>query len=516
MTLPGGSGEPAAIEPVAQPAAEGVGATFGGSLASVAMRSLFWSLVQNWGGRMLNFLQFVLLAQLLSPREFGLAAAAAIITLFITLVAEFGFGDAIIQRADLKDRDVNLPFFFALGISVTLALLAIAGADLFERWLKVEGLAPVVRALSLIAPITTVSQFQEAVYKRHLAFKPLAVRVLVANLVATFVSVPCAYLGFGVWSLVIQAYLVAILGAAWIWYRPRWRPTRAIDLSSALGLGRFGVFVLAMRLLDFGATRLVEVLMIGRHGVRAYGFYTASGKLNQTLMDLLQSALNDVSLSLLSKISQQRERLASVYRLSIAIAGNVAPPVFVAIAALSPEVCGTLFNARWAGIERIAALLFLLGAVQSLQFLSRPYLNARGRSEAVLVISILKFAIVIATLLVAPSDSIYTLVLWYVLAQLASAPISFFVTSRELGLPFWQVYVDLAPVALSCALAFLAVGIARQHVAALVAGPPVVNGIVLGVVFVAAYGVVIALTGRRQLGVVVDFARTRLRNRKHA
>lgn len=489
---------------------------FAGSLGGTAMHSMFWSLVQNWGGRMLNFVQFVVLARFLSPQDFGLAAAAAIITLFITLVAEFGFADAIIQRQGLQAEDINLPFYLSIGASCLMAVLAILFAGTFERWLEVPGLARVVMVLSPVAPITTVSMIQESVYKRELSFKMLAFRIMIANVIATCVSVPCAILGFGVWSLVIQTYLVALIGAVWIWRKPLWKPGRVLRPAAAVQMGRFGISVVGMRLLDFASTRTVEVLMIRRFGVQAYGFYTTSSKLNQTLMDLLQAALNDVSLSLLSKISDQRERLAAVYRTSIAIAGNVVPPIFVAAAALSPEICSVLFDERWKGIDRLAAPLFLLSAIQALQFFSRPYLNARGRSEIVLVISAVKTAGVLLVILLAPSHNILDLVRYFVLVQVALSPVSFGFVARELKLPYLQVYIDLAPIALACAGGFLAVYEARGPLQLVLGHSPLLNGLVLGIVFGLAYAALISLFGRRQLGVAIDFVRARLQERKRA
>jgi O-antigen/teichoic acid export membrane protein len=486
------------------------------SLGGTAMHSMFWSLVQNWGGRMLNFVQFVVLARFLSPQDFGLAAAAAIITLFITLVAEFGFADAIIQRPGLQAEDINLPFYLSIGASCLLAVFAIVFAGTFERWLEVPGLAKVVMVLSPVAPITTVSMIQESVYKRELSFKMLAFRIMIANVIATCVSVPCAIMGFGVWSLVIQTYLVALIGAAWIWRRPLWKPGHVLRPAAAAQMGRFGISVVGMRLLDFASTRTVEVLMIRRFGVQAYGFYTTSSKLNQTLMDLLQAALNDVSLSLLSKISDQRERLAVVYRTSIAIAGNVVPPIFVAAAALSPEICSVLFDERWKGIDRLAMPLFLLSAIQALQFFSRPYLNARGRSEIVLLISTVKTAGVLLAILLAPSRNIFDLVHYFVLVQVALSPVSFGFVARELKLPYLQVYTDLAPIALACAGGFVVVYGTRGPFQLALGHSPFLTGIALGLAFGATYAALIALFGRRQLNVAIEFVQARLQERKCA
>jgi len=489
---------------------------YAGSLGSSALQGMFWSLVQNWAGRMLNFVQFVVLARFLSPQDFGLAAAAAIITLFITLIAEFGFADAIIQRPNLRAEEINLPFYLSIGAASLLTVIAIVFADMFERWLAVPGLARIVMVLSPVAPITTVSMIQESVYKRNLSFKMLAFRIMIANVIATCVSVPCAMMGLGVWSLVIQTYLVAVIGAAWIWRKPLWKPGRVLLPRVALKMARFGVSVAGMRLLDFASTRTVEVLMIRRFGVQTYGFYTTSAKLNQTLMDLLQAALNDVSLSLLSKISDQRERLAALYRTSIAIAGNIVPPIFVAAGALSPEICSVLFDERWKGIDRLAMPLFLLSALQALQFFSRPYLNARGKSEIVLLISAIKTASILFVILLAPSRDIFDLVFYFVLVQVAFSPISFGFVARELRLPYLQIYADLAPIALACTGGFFAVGAVRRSVQLQIGTSPLLNGMVLGIIFALIYAVLILLFGRRQLSVVFDFARARLQERKRA
>jgi O-antigen/teichoic acid export membrane protein len=273
------------------------------SLGSMAVRGVLWSLVQNWGGKALNFALFVGLARFLTPTDFGIAAAAQIIIVMITLFAEFGFSEAIIQRADLEREDVNLPFYASVGLSALLAAAVVAGSGGIESWLGVSGTRPVIVALAILAPISTVSLFQEMQYKRRLAFQGLALRVLVAILAAGAVSLVLAATGFGVWAIVAQTYIATLVGLVWMWSRPFWLPSLRLRPASFLGLARFSVYIFAMRVLDFGATRLVELITVGRYGVRAYGLYAASSRLNQTLLDMLQAALGDVSLSVLSRIS---------------------------------------------------------------------------------------------------------------------------------------------------------------------------------------------------------------------
>jgi O-antigen/teichoic acid export membrane protein len=483
-----------------------------GPLAEIAVNSLLWSLAQNWGGRMLNFLQFVILARFLTPADFGVAAAASVITLFITTVADAGFSEAIIQRPNLTESDINLPFFVSLSVSSALAVVASLCSSAIAISFNSRDLAPVISVLAFTAPLTTLSQFQEAVYKRQLAFKSLAFRVLVSNVLATFISIPCAFMGLGVWSLVIQSYLVISIGALWMWCQPKWVPSKKTNVVACRSLARFGTSVLAMRLLDFGATRWIEIVLARKFGVTEYGYFAASAKLNQTMMDLLQAALNDVSLSLLSRISDQRERLASLYRTAVLIAGNVLPFTFILVAAIAQEICSVLFDPRWMDIDRIATPLFVLGSVQSIQFFSRPYLNARGRSEVVLAISMAKFILVIAAIFLAPSSDIVTMVYWYVGAQLLSAPISFGLTAHELGASKMQIYKDLWPVAAAAVIGFLVVMYGRSYLQPEIPNA-LLRGMLLGGIFGLTYAAMVLILGRENVLMVTNFLQTRIAGR---
>jgi len=473
----------------------------GEAIGAIATRGIFWSLVQNWGAKLFTFVLFVILARFLTPTDYGLAAAAASVLLLIGLVAEFGFGDAIVQRRDLRPEDVNLPFFFSVGVATSLALIAALMAGTIESWLGVPGLGPIITVACAIAPVTAISAFQEMHYRRQLAFRQLALRVLVANLVAGPVAIILAYLGAGVWSLIAQTYLSTIVGLIWLWGRPRWWPGLRLEWKSFVELARFGASVVSLRLLDFAATRLVEIIIIGRFGIAVFGLYAVGSRLYQVLMQLLQSALNDVSLTVLSRIASERERMGGIYLRAIMIAAYLAAPVFVLAAALAPEICGLLFGRHWAGVDAIARPLLLLGAVQSVQYLNGAYLSARGRPSVVLRVALVKYGTMIAGMLLVPTAGVVELVTLFALLQLVATPLSFWAVGQELGLAWQRIIATLAPSALACIAGYGAVALLRWQTDMAVAFVPG---------FVVIYVAVVALFGRSQVMAIAEFFRSRL------
>lgn len=478
------------------------------AIGHVATVGVLWSVLQSWSTRLSTFVIFVLLAKFLTPSEYGLASAALLCFLLIGIVAEFGFGEAIVQRRGLVPQDINLPFFVAIAASLLLSLAAAFAAPVIERRFGTPGLAPFVVALSGVAPITTIGLFQEYSFRRELAFRPLALRVIVANLTAGGIAILLAYLGAGTWSLVAQAYLTAIVGAIWLWSRPLWKPTLEIRFRSFVELTRFGMPIVAMRVTDFVATRLVDLVILYKFGIAALGIFAVGARLYQTLMHLLQGALNDVSLSVLSRVSHDRERIAGIYMRTLVLAGFLCAPLFVLFAALSPEICAVLFEARWAGVDRIAEPLLLVGALQAVQFLNGPYINARGKPGIVFAIGLFKYGAIFAGLLLLPTPDPVSAVRLFALLQLTATPLSFWSISRELRIPLIRIAVTLMPSAIGCAAGLFAVAFARASVTA-VAGHPLVAGTILGALFALCYTAIAIPLGWQSFKVLARFLRDR-------
>lgn len=482
------------------------------SIGRLAAAGVFWSVVQTWSNRLITFVIFVVLARFLSPVEYGMATAAWICLMLIGIIAEFGFGDAIVQRRDLKPADINLPFAFSIGLSILLALGAAILAPWLEQVMKVANAGPLIIGLAAIAPLTTISLFQEFNYRRNLDFKNLATRVLIANTIGGVVAIIAAYLGVGAWSLILQNYLTVIIGLIWLWRRPYWRPTREFHVPAFKEMARFGLPVFSLRLIDFAATRLVDVIIVWRFGVAVLGIYAVGSRLYATMMQLLQGALNSVSLSVLSRIADDRERMAQVYLRAITLSSLVAAPAFTLVAAISNEICTVAFGAKWEGVDRISQPLMLVGAIQCIQFLNGPYLTARGKPGLILKIGIVKYAAMIIGLLLLPSSDVVTTVAIFACLQLVATPPSFIAVARELHIPLLGIVKTLAPSLVAHLAAYLSVGLLRPTLQSL--GSPLLVGIALGAVFCSVYAVTALIFGFGQVRSVQEFVMTQIANRR--
>lgn len=469
-----------------------------GGLRQIARHGVIWSVIQNWGGKILTFLLSVLLARLLSPSEFGIASAASLVLILIPMIAEFGFKDAILQRKNLKAEDVNLPFYSSIFVSALMALAVVLMSDRISVWLETPALSLYISVIAGTILINVPSLFQEAVYKRNLKFRILALRTFVASIVGGVAAIVCAWFGFGVWSFVVQAYVVGIVSMIWLWWTPLWRPSLKFDPLSFLQLLRFGLPVVGQRLVDFAGTRFIDLLIIQQLGLALYGVYVVGYRLYQTMMMMLQGAFYEVSLTVLSTIASDQKRIAEVYLKTIGLSASYITPVFVLLAVLSPEICLVLYGDQWRGVDIVSILLLLMGAVQCVQYMNGSFLSARGRPEITLIAGIVKTVAPLAGLLLIPAQTLEGLVVIFVVGQLVAAPVSFFFVARELNLKSIQVIKVLYPAAINGLLSFLAVWQTRPMVQELHLNA-FWQGMALGVVYTVCWVILTAIFDRPRL-----------------
>ena len=464
--------------------------------------ALFWSLAQNWGGRALSFVLFLVLARLLNPADFGLAALVAFILLLLSSVAEFGFGEALVQRRTLEPADVTLPFFCSLAASAILAVLIVFLATDIEHWLGVKGLAPLLTAASLALPIGTATLFQEALYKRQMDFRVLAVRTMVATAISGVVGIACAYAGFGALSLVIQVVVQSAISGLWLWSQPRWLPIRAYDTRSFRELSGYSVHVVSNRLLDFAIVRTIDMIILSLYGVAALGIYTVGARVYLILMQLLTQAVMDVALSALSRIAHERDRIAGAYLRSVSLGALVGSPIFVLLAAIAPELSLLLFGAKWSGSEAVMKPLMLVGAIQTVQFVNSAYFGALGKPNYVFGLNILKFCTVVPAMFLLPSRNIGELATIFAFAQLVVTPVTFALALRLLGLSWSQFLRPIAGCLCAVVLAYGAVVLCRHATPDM---NPYLRMGVLSSCFGATYLICILLLWRKQLFSLIDF-----------
>src|SRR5204863_6751459 len=100
-------------------------------------------------------------------------------------------------------------------------------------------------------PIVALEATPAALMERNLQFRSLAIRRLIGGSAGAVAGVTCAIAGAGVWSLVVQALVAGVVGAAVLWRTSTWRPHFRFSPRHAKELWAFGISVLGIELMVY-------------------------------------------------------------------------------------------------------------------------------------------------------------------------------------------------------------------------------------------------------------------------
>jgi O-antigen/teichoic acid export membrane protein len=329
---PGGVLDPEAPESLTRTTVRGIGLAGGGYVASQA----------------LNFVSYLVLVRLLTPRDFGLYAAGTLITGIGGLFAESGMLAALIKREDRLDEAASTAFasLLATGIALTLVSLALSPlVGLAFHSGRIGAVTAVLSAWLLIRALTIVPDAllqRRFSFLRRVAVDPLGVLAYAAA------AIPLASSGAGVWAMVAGAYASIIVQAVAAWVASGFRPRRRL-LSWDMWheLTSFARPLVAGEILR-RATSQIDVFILGRFsGAATLGQYRNGQMLVQQPAGLFGQVVAYVILPAFARISAVPGRLTAAARRAFWLTSTVVFPISLACIPLGVPVAVILLGDRW-------------------------------------------------------------------------------------------------------------------------------------------------------------------------
>lgn len=329
----------------------------------------------------------VVLARLLVPDEFGVAAMGAAFAGLPQAVGDLGLGAYLIQ-ADRSDRAL-IARVYRLNLAVSLWLaLALAGlgflAPLFYGDDRVRG---VVWVSAMGFPLRALWAVHEKILRKQLNFQKLAVLQSLEAILLAVLAVLLGTLGFSYWSLVIPGPLGHLLIAPFYWRASALPPFPGSSErhDRTKGLMSFGAYSTGNSLLTYIVNN-ADYLLIGRLlDAASLGLYTFAYTKSFMFSKSLLTMASDVALPVMSAAKQQKERLKRGVQQSLILMALANLPVSVFLAVSAPVLIPWVFGIRWEGAILPFQILLVHVAVNAMASpigsvayaIGRPDLNFR-------------------------------------------------------------------------------------------------------------------------------------------
>ncbi|MEE8603037.1 lipopolysaccharide biosynthesis protein [Euzebya tangerina] len=337
-----------------------------------------WTYVMDGGQQLLTVVVMFVLAALLGPEAFGVAAMASVYVTFIDLLQRQGMVSALIQRDDLTDAHRDSGFWLVMGTSLVVTGIGVAGAGWWADANSTPQLRGVIIALSPLVVIKGLSVVQEALLRRQMAFKTLAHRTLGAQIAGAAVGLVGALNGWGVYALVAQQLVVGATSMVVLWSVSSWRPTLRFSRGAARDLLGFSSGAFLTSIAVFVNNR-ADALLIGLFfGPTVVGIYRLGARLVETVIAGAVGPIRSLALPELSP--HQRDPVELTRRLIrlMRLAGVAGLPLLGILVAVADPLT-QLLGGDWESAARVAQVLCVVGAIRVVILLDGPLLQAVGR-----------------------------------------------------------------------------------------------------------------------------------------
>jgi O-antigen/teichoic acid export membrane protein len=413
--------------------------------------SVLWLAAQKWIVRLSGFVTLVILTRQVSPREFGVVAAAMTVIPMVYLLSDLGFSTYLLQADDIDQQSLSTAFWASVAAGVVLSFGLAVIAPLLAMLFQSPELASVLRALVLAVVPTVLGAVPLALLKRAMAFRVVAIQAATAAILAQAVAIVTALLGAGVWALVSQVVVTQWVIALMSWRSAHWKPS--LSLSPHL-FRQMSVFGLRVSSVDFATTArmwgeswIVSVSL----GPAALGLLNVGQRLVGVALDLSAAPLIPVSTVVFAKLRDSVEGLRIRYIKALGVAYAVVSPLMILIAVTAPSLIPLLFGEEWRASVPPTQALAVAGIITLGAMLDQGLIYGLGRPGAWLGYAIIVDAATVGTTAIAVRwglagvavgfvivATVATFARWILVAKLVG------VTARAVARPFLTVLVPTA------------------------------------------------------------------------
>ena len=443
------------------------------SLKQQTANTIKWNTIDRVSSQLLYAVVGVLLANILSPEDFGLVGALLVFQAFAILFVDSGFGAALLQRKDPTEEDYSTVFWFNLAVSVAvyavLFLCAPLIADIFQGDRR---LIPLSKVMFLTFILNGLAIVQTNRLMKRMDVKQIAIANVIGLVVSGGIGIWLALTGYGPWALVWQSVSLAGVKSAWLWITGHWWPKAGFHLSSLKKIWRIGLSVFSSSALNTLCLNIYSFIIGAFYNLSALGYYTQADKWSKMGSASISQILTSSFVPLLSRVQDDSEAFSRYVTRINRFTAFILFPVMLGVATLGAPLFHTLFGHKWDAAIVLFQLLTVRGIFVVLISLYSNNLLSLGFGKRLFAVELVKDSLIIAAILATVWFNSVPILVW---GQLIASLITYFlalaILCQATGFSPLRMIRDLLPSFGVTAIVCLAVGLIFHFFPTFESGP---------------------------------------------
>ena len=419
------------------------------SLKEKTVKGTIWTGIERFWVQGVQFLVMLVVARILSPKDYGLIGMLAIFIHVSQSLVDSGFSQALIRKKNRTEIDHNTIFYFNIVMSLFFYVLLYSIAPLVASFYKQPVLCSVMRIFCLVVIIESFNIVQRSLYTIHLDFKKLARASMSSAIISGIAAIYMAKKGFGVWTLVYQQIIFGIVSTIVLWYYSSWRPKWIYSWKSFKEMFSFGFNLLISGLLDIIYKNLYTIVTGKVFNATSLGYYSRADHYAQLPASNFNSIFLRVTYPVLCKMQDDDVKLRENYRKLLRVSAFIIFPVMCGLAGAAYPSVVMVIGKKWSYAAVLLVPICLAKMWYPIHAINLNLLKVKGRSDLFLRLEIIKKILGTCIIFLSIPFGLFFMCYIQIVSSLIALSINTYYTGKLIHLGFWKQMKDISHILLT-------------------------------------------------------------------
>jgi O-antigen/teichoic acid export membrane protein len=321
------------------------------------------SIASSYAAQLINFVvafgSSVIIARLVSPREFGIFAMAASLSAFMALLFSFSLSDLIVRDESMPKTRLRSILAVSSSYTAFLCVLLLVSGMFAKHIFTSPEVGDFLLVYSIVPAVQMFELIPEALCRRHMRFNVISAISIMKTVIVAAGTILFAILGFKHMSFA-YAGLLSVVASAGTYNLLYWRET--VYLPHREGFQKIFTFGLQMVSINGFAQlndRLCELFLGSWLGLATLGLYSRASNLTNQLSYNVYGLATGVIFVKMSMDFRETGQFQDVYLRALRMLLAVIWPILLGVALLSRPLINLLYGPAWLGAALPLTLLML-------------------------------------------------------------------------------------------------------------------------------------------------------------
>lgn len=374
-------------------------------------KAYLWGLLSRFAPQAIYLLTTLILARFVTPDAFGKIGVLAVIFTVANILLDSGLGGSLIKEKNISDIDCSSIGLFNIVVSLTIYLTLFFTSTYIQDYFNIEGLANVVKTISIVFPITAIGIVPLTLLKRNLQFDRIFISSISGVILASIVAIIIAVLGGDIYALVAYQIIVNLVNVILNFAFSKYKLSIKFSYSSLKRLIPFGFFTSVVSIVDTIYENIMTMLTGKFLNVQTAGYLYQAKRLEETTSTSAAMAVGIVAFPILTKLKDdlcvfRTECIKTLDTISL-----IAFPLLIVVSIFSEEVIILLFGKQWVLSASYLKVLMICGIFILTEQLMLSFIKSLGKVDRLMYFTLVKriigLSVLLATLLLDANLLVY-------------------------------------------------------------------------------------------------------------